>query len=542
MHPLTHRLTHSPTHPPTAVLAIIPLQVDPFAKGDSLEGGIRYSELLRFCGRHAAQVGRDPRTGRALAGRSRKEALGVLRRALLAKVRPWCWIQDVRRLFTQFDEDQDGCLSSSEFAALLEQIGLADDGRTGHGDGFGANDRKHVMAALDRDGFGRVSYADFVKFLSETGVAETGFPGGTDGELAERFASALRRQAAPGQLASVLQEQFSRADRSGDGRLDKTQLLGILGQSLSGGGDPSLGGGGERMNGFGAEEAARLVGMLDEDRDGRVSYRELVTFMLQHLDRQRDKLPGILSALREQLRPLRSGRRGLLKRLNDLCDLSDSDRSGRLSPDDLRKTFGAVGLAMSGADVAVAVEALDAIGDGRVPFKVLIEELSRDPRADEDDGYGMGEEGTGALGGGRGGGGGGGTVAPPGMGKAADEVVLAKALGLLRKAVTESGVMSTNEFLQCLAYYDAEQSGTLTEGYLWAAVADVAPVRFCFCFRVRSRPRPPDDAGINSDAANFIAAPTLPTPSSPRSRSRSRHHHMCLAGPSIEPARQEGDP
>ena len=45
----------------------------------------------------------------------------------------------------------------------------------------------------------------------------------------------------------------------------------------------------------------------------------------------------------------------------------------------------------------------------------------------------------------------------------------------LRKAVTESGVMSTNELLQCLAYYDAEQSGTLTEGYLWAAVADVAP-------------------------------------------------------------------
>ena len=82
------------------------LEVDPFAKGDSIEGGIRYSELLRFCGRHAAQVGRDPRTGRALAGRSRKEALGVLRRALLSKVRPWCWIQDVRRLFSQFDEDQ----------------------------------------------------------------------------------------------------------------------------------------------------------------------------------------------------------------------------------------------------------------------------------------------------------------------------------------------------------------------------------------------------------------------------------------------------
>ena len=120
----------------------------------------------------------------------------------------------------------------------------------------------------------------------------------------------------------------------------------------------------------------RLVDLLDQDQDGLVSYKELLAFMLQNLDRRRDRLSEVIASLREQLKPLQKSRHGVLKRLAEICDVINTDRTGRLGAMELRKAGDAVGLDISLADSQVLCGALDTIGDGRVPWRTVTGELS----------------------------------------------------------------------------------------------------------------------------------------------------------------------
>ena len=106
-----------------------------------------------------------------------------------------------------------------------------------------------------------------------------------------------------------------------------------------------------------------------------MSYKELLAFMLQNLDRRRDRLSEVIASLREQLKPLQKSRHGVLKRLAEICDVINTDRTGRLGAVELRKAGDAVGLDISLADSQVICDALDTIGDGRVPWRTVINEL-----------------------------------------------------------------------------------------------------------------------------------------------------------------------
>lgn len=246
---------------------------------------------------------------------------------------------------------------------------------------------------------------------------------------------------------------------------------------------------------FIAEKVSRLVGLLDKDQDGLVSYKELLAFMLQHLDRRRDRLPEVLAAVRDQLRPLRKSRRGLLKRLAEMCELVDSDRSGRLRPEELRKATDAVGVTIPLADAHVLSETLDTLGDGRIPWATIVDELAREddyfPRVAKSIGS---TAGTGALRG----------RAGPNRDK--QQRLLASAsvgaeqindengdvdagtndamqfaapadvlLDEVRRTLTDAGVRLRDELVEVMSFYDTSRCGMLSEAHLFGALVDVAP-------------------------------------------------------------------
>lgn len=269
----------------------------------------------------------------------------------------------------------------------------------------------------------------------------------------------------------ALQDAFDRADVGKSGRLDRDAVLRLLGNLQF---RPSLR----------DHEVSRLVSLLDKDRDGLVSYKELLAFMLQHLDRRRDRLPEVLAAMRDQLRPLRKSRRGLLKRFADMCELLDGDRSGRVRPDELRKAADAVGLNVPLADAQVLSETLDTLGDGRIPWATIIDECGRDdtyfpsisaclPTANgnrENPQWRF-------LAAGR-------EDGVVGIGNAGDDkpqedrnfAMPANALvEEVRQALANAGVRLRGELLQSMRYHDVTRCGMLPEAHLFVAIADVAP-------------------------------------------------------------------
>jgi Ca2+-binding EF-hand superfamily protein len=424
------------------------LEVEPWKQGDDdSAGGVRYSELLRFCARHAGP-GESPVM--VIAQRFRD--------ALKRQIGPF-FLQDVRRLFNAFDMDGDGLISPQEFSSVCDEL-------LGPRQKISADAKKRLLAAIDTDGFGKIAYPDFVRFVVEPSLHEPWFR--NDTELAERFAGALRRQAAPGHLMEALQDAFDRADVGKSGRLDRDAVLRLL-RNLQF--RPSLR----------DHEVSRLVGLLDKDQDGLVSYKELLAFMLQHLDRRRDRLPEVLAAMRDQLRPLRKSRRGLLKRFADMCELLDADGSGRVRPDELRKAADAVGLNVPLADAQVLSETLDTLGDGRIPWATIIDECGREDTSLSNASISSSLPTTSGI-----------RTSPEwrylapvreggvvDIGKPHEDRNIAMPANALieevRQALADAGVRLRGELLQCMRYQDVARCGMLPEAHLFVAITDVAP-------------------------------------------------------------------
>jgi Ca2+-binding EF-hand superfamily protein len=147
------------------------LEVEPWKQSDGAsDGGVRYSELLRFCARHAGP-GESPVM--VIAQR--------FRNALKRQIGPF-FLQDVRRLFNAFDVDGDGLISAQEFSTVCDKL-------LGSLKKFTLDEKKRLLAAIDTDGFGKIAYPDFVRFVVEPSLHEPWFR--NDTELAERFAGCV---------------------------------------------------------------------------------------------------------------------------------------------------------------------------------------------------------------------------------------------------------------------------------------------------------------------------------------------------------------
>lgn len=143
------------------------LEVEPWEREHDRDGSVRYSELLRFCARHAGPM-ENPIT---VVGQR-------FRDALKRQIGPF-FLQDVRSLFNAFDLDGDGLISPEEFSTSCDKF-LEGKKR------FSLSEKKNLIAAIDTDSFGKIAYPDFVRFIVEPNIHKPWFR--NDVELAERFA------------------------------------------------------------------------------------------------------------------------------------------------------------------------------------------------------------------------------------------------------------------------------------------------------------------------------------------------------------------
>ena len=96
------------------------------------------------------------------------------------------------------------------------------------------------------------------------------------------------------------------------------------------------------------EETERLMGILDVNGDGSVSYRELLLFMVNQMSRTTDSgFPEVVDALAEQLDTATAGPLATLHRLRRLLEIVDVQRTGRVSTAAFGRCLGACGLALS---------------------------------------------------------------------------------------------------------------------------------------------------------------------------------------------------
>ena len=310
----------------------------------------------------------------------------------------------LRAVFDEIDADGSGAISRAEFSRALSMIGLAD--------ALSDADATCLLGVLDQSGDGRVDWPEFISFVvgggGEGGTSgmqphhssaraysggefeseyqggggrggggggyaadrrdERGYGGGSDygGGGIERdprddvhatpwfviestFAERLLRlmeQRAPAQrrgFVGELRRLFRSADVNGDGYLDRFEFARVLS---------------EAGVSIGSDELDRLLSSLDVNADGRVSYAELVNFLLSHIGDWHRAERDIAKKLALAMGADPASRRAWLGRLRARFFSADRFRTGALGDDELIQVLRELSVGLSRAEEARLLSAL----------------------------------------------------------------------------------------------------------------------------------------------------------------------------------------
>eukprot|EP00752_Nemacystus_decipiens_P018631 g16705.t1 len=339
------------------------LETEESARFDT-EGGVSYRELLLFCARHAGKW-----------NDSHPELAEKLREALRSQAKT---VADIRRLFRRLDDDGDGLIGRKDFKIALHRLGL----------GFLTREEEEgLMDALDGEGSGSVRYADFSSFFMD---ADPWFK--SDADLAERLCQGLESfggdGSGPGTVLATLRERFVAADSRKSGFLNATQFRVVL-ADLPG------------TEGLTEDEVERLITLLDEEGDGRVSYRSLLGMLVRHLGDWVKRLPEVASELSLALQNTQYGLKACVENLSRRLDIADHSGTGRLSPPTLGRCLRSVGLILAPHRLNEMVAVMDAYGDGLIPTAPVLEFLRKEAglaSGPDDPAVGNAEQAGGKLG------------------------------------------------------------------------------------------------------------------------------------------------
>jgi Ca2+-binding EF-hand superfamily protein len=129
----------------------------------------------------------------------------------------------------------------------------------------------------------------------------------------------------------------------------------------------------QATRGLTADESDRLMAALDTEGDGKLAYRELLSFVLQRMGSWGTRLPDLAADLAWQLAEAAGGARSATQNLRRRLAIADSSQEGRLPPAVLGRCLRSVGLGLSEQQLSELVSVLDSHGDGRVPYAALLE-------------------------------------------------------------------------------------------------------------------------------------------------------------------------
>ncbi|CBJ27722.1 hypothetical protein Esi_0083_0058 [Ectocarpus siliculosus] len=323
------------------------LETEESARFDT-EGGVSYRELLLFCARHAGKWSE----GQPLLAERLREALRSQAKTTA----------DVRRLFRRLDDDGDGFIDRKDFKIGLHSLGL----------GFVTRDEQEVlMDALDAEGSGRVRYADFASFFMDS---DPWFK--TDADLAERLCKSFEMSGdsggdgdggggGPGSVLGRFRERFVAVDRDKTGFINRAQFRAVL-ASLPGTQDLT------------EDEVDRLSTLLDDQGDGRVSYRSLLDLLVRHLGDWHKRIPKVASELSLALQNTQYGLKACVENFSRRLNIADHKSTGRLPPSTFARCLRSVGLSLAPESLGEMVSVLDAYGDELIPITPVLEFLRRE--------------------------------------------------------------------------------------------------------------------------------------------------------------------
>ena len=153
--------------------------------------------------------------------------------------------KSLKRLFLEFDEDQNGTISTNEFQKIFKKLGLP----------VNKSEVRKLMKKIDRDHDGLVDYGDFLSALN-TNTAGSGAK--STRKLTEEMHRFLGRHT---MTERSIKNMFKIADANGSGKLNRKEFARVI-KSM-----------GLRPRDNQVEE---MLNMLDQDGDGLISYGEFI--------------------------------------------------------------------------------------------------------------------------------------------------------------------------------------------------------------------------------------------------------------------------
>ncbi|KAL9270192.1 putative calcium-binding protein CML10 [Drosera capensis] len=142
-------------------------------------------------------------------------------------------LDDIRKIFSTFDVNSDGKISSLELQSILESLGTATTD----------SELALMMTEMDSNSDGFVEFPEFAEFYNRTDGK--GF-GGVEDEVRE------------------LKEAFDVYDKDKNGKISPKELLAVL-KGL-----------GEKCD---LKDCKRMIGEVDVDGDGQVNFEEFKKMM-----------------------------------------------------------------------------------------------------------------------------------------------------------------------------------------------------------------------------------------------------------------------
>jgi len=182
-------------------------------KGDEFQdGNVSYRELLKFCAEASGKwFDHNP------------DLASLLRSSLRDSMRKKSWVADLRSMFEEMDEDDDGLIGQKEFVKGCRKLGLKID-RGG---------LEKLMELLDLDGSGGVSYEHFVAFFSVTKTQ--GAWHDAEPELARKLRDAVRKS--KGRMEETVggfRDECAKYDEEGTGNVSPKEIRKAIGRTLKG--------------------------------------------------------------------------------------------------------------------------------------------------------------------------------------------------------------------------------------------------------------------------------------------------------------------
>jgi len=155
----------------------------------------------------------------------------------------------------------------------------------------------------------------------------------------------------------------------------------------------------------------------------------------------------VISGIRDQLRPL-PNRSVVIKRIGSMCELLDEDRDGRISAEDFMKALHSNQITIPIPHTQILTATLDKIGDNRLPWPSLVDELTKPRRL-------VGKFSTDKP--------------------SNNKQIPLQLVDYIRRLLCDHGIKLREELEICFRRYDSKRCGYLHVNHLWASIATVAP-------------------------------------------------------------------